>query len=79
MAMSYRSISALLGRLVLVSMLLALLAPLCILCVVLPHSWPVISYADSLSQESSATDVTPSYPFVEFCHNARALLTMYTY
>ena len=62
-----------------VNMLLTLLAPLCIPHVVFLHSWPVISCANSLRRESLATDVTPAYPFVKFCHNARALLTMYTY
>ena len=62
-----------------VSMLLALLTPLCIPRAFFIHSWPVISYTNNLRRESSATDVTPAYPFVNFCHNARALLTMYTY
>jgi len=60
----------------LVSVLLALL---CIPHAVFPHGWPVISCANSLRRESSATDVTSAYPFVNFRHNARALLTTYTY
>ena len=62
-----------------VNMLLALLAPLCILCAVFPHGWPIISCTNSLRFESWATDVAPAYPFLEFCHDARALLTTYTY
>jgi len=62
-----------------VSMLLALLAALCVPRAVLPHAWPIISCANSHRRKSSATDVTPAYPFAKFCHNARALLTTYTY
>jgi len=75
--MGYRSTSTLLGRLVPVSMLLALLAALCIPRAVFPHGWPVVSCANNLRRESSA--MTPAYPLVKFCHNACALLTMYTY
>jgi len=67
------------GRLVPVSMLLALLALLCIPRAVFPHGWPAISCANNLRRESSTTDVTPAYPFVKFFHNVRALLTTYTY
>ena len=62
-----------------VSMLLALLAALCVPRAVLPHGWSIISCANSLRRESSATDVTPAYLFVNFCHNTRELLTIYTY
>ena len=63
----------------LVSMLLALLALLCIPCAIFPHGWPIISCTNGLRRESSAIDVAPAYPFMEFCHDARALLTTYTY
>jgi len=62
-----------------VSMLLALLASLCIPRSVFPHGCPIIPGTDTLRRESSPTDVTPAYPFVKLCHNACALLTTYVY
>jgi len=77
--MGYRSTSALPGAPVLVSMLLALLAALCIPRAVFPYGSPRISCVNDLQRESSATDVTPAYSFVKLCHNGRELLTTYTY
>ena len=65
--------------LVSVSMLLELLALMCIPCAVFPHGWPKISCSNGLWCERSATAVAPAYPFMEFCHNARSLVATYTY
>ena len=60
-------------------MLLALLAPLCIPRAIFPYGWPVISCTNGLRRERSVADVATAYPFMQFCHNARALLTTYTH
>ena len=66
-------------RLVLVSVLLTLLALLCIPSAIFPYGWLIISRTNGLWCERSATDMTPTYPFMEFCHYSCALLATYTY
>jgi len=65
------------GRIMPISMSLALLASLCIPRAIFPYGWPVVPRTNGFWRESSTTDVISTYPFVELCHDARALFTTY--
>jgi len=61
-----------------VGVLLALIASLCIARAVLPHGRPVVPRLDDFWRKSSVVDVTPTYTFMELCHDTRALLVAHT-
>ena len=61
-----------------IGVLLTLLASLRVLRVILLHGQPIVPRPNGFGRESLVTDVTPTYTFVELCHDMRALLTTHT-
>ena len=60
-----------------ISMLLALLVPLCIPHAILPYGRPIVPSSNDLQRESSPLDVTLTNAFMELCHDS-TLIPAYT-
>jgi len=60
-----------------VSMLLTLLASMCILHAVFPHSRPIVPCADNLKGERSPSNVASTNAIIELCHDTGTLISTY--